>query len=330
MKKIMLTIVTGLSLATAMQSAPPAEHRREIPREFQTGDAPQLTVDNRHGNIRIIEGQENRILFKIEITAKAKSEEQAREIAESISVDFSQTGDRVSAKTRMGNLNCNNCRIAIHYTVVAPRSAVMQLSNRHGDIILNDAVKPLEVDLAHGDLEAGTLDRATVSLQHGKATIQAAAQLKIDTRHSRLDLGTVEQLETDVQHGQIRVNSAGDFILHAQHTGVTIDRLRSRLAVEGTFSHGSLDIDAIDPEFSQIKIKAAHSGLRIALTRDHHFRANLSTRHGSIHAGETTFNDVNLQERAMHGNSITGTANTTGSPAATVDISNSHGDIVFK
>ena len=61
-----------------------SEFEIEMKREFTVGSSPSLSISNQFGRIRIIEGTDDKIVFKVNITGKGKDASEAKKIAESI------------------------------------------------------------------------------------------------------------------------------------------------------------------------------------------------------------------------------------------------------
>jgi hypothetical protein len=301
------------------------EFKREIAKEFTVSANPNLDIDNKYGNIRIIEGTENKIIFKIEITGKGRNRQLAQEYAEAVNIHFSQDGNRVSAQTRLESISCNNCGRTIHYTVVAPKSVTMKLTNKYGHIILDDAAKPLNADLKYGNLTARTLEDITLDLKYGNADIGSCNKAVIDSKYCKLKIGKAETLKLDSKYDGISIGTVASFVLDTKYSNVTIDRLDERF-VAVDFDYSKLDISEISTKFSQIKVDARYSTVKLALDSRHSFKAVLYTKYGDIKTGNLTFNNVSLKK----GSAIVGNAGSNANPSAMVDIDVSYGDIKFR
>jgi hypothetical protein len=301
------------------------EYKREVAREFATGANPILDIDNKYGNIRIIEGTENKIMFRIEITGKGRNRKLAQEYAEAVDIRFSQEGNRVAATTRLESISCNNCGRTIHYTVVAPKSVTMNLTNKYGNISLDDTGKPLNVDLKYGNLTARTLGDITLDFKYGNADIGSCDKAVIDSKYGKLKIGKVETLRLDSKYDGIDIGTVASFVLDTKYSNVKIGRLSERF-VAVDFDYCKLDIPEISAGFSQIKIGARYSTVRLALDSRHSAKVTLYTKHGDIKADNLTFNNVSLKKSSA----IVGNIGPGANPSATVDIDVSYGDIVFR
>lgn len=323
MKKIILTLLLSISIVSLALAS--KEYKREITKEFAVSASPTLQIDNKYGNIRIIESTENKITFKIEIIGKGKNEELAKKYAETVKINFSQSSNKVSAETELTSISCNNCGRSIHYTVVAPKSVIMNLQNKYGNIYLDNVKQPLKVELKYGDLHAGTLEKTDLDIKYGKATIQSCTNLNLDSKYSSFSFDQIGTLNADSKYDNFTIGTISDFKLETGYTDVKIDKLTQRF-VANNFKYGKLTISDVSTSFSEIKIDAGYSTLNIGLTPSHNFKTALYTKYGKIKTGNITFNNVSLKKE----DTIVGTAGNNSNPTATVNISASYGDIVFK
>ncbi|GHU65076.1 hypothetical protein FACS1894160_0390 [Bacteroidia bacterium] len=302
------------------------EFKLEITKDFSVGSDPNLHIVNKYGNIRIVEGQEKKITFQIEITGKGKTRELAKSYAESVSIDFSANGNLVSAMTNLSSINCNNCGRTINYVVVAPKSVTLNLENKYGGINLDNVIKPLTIDLQYGSIDANSLITAKIDLKYGQVAIQVCEQLNLVCKYSQVNLGKMKTLKIDSKYDNIWVESVSDFRLETGYTNVKIGKLQKSF-VCNELKYGKFSISEVAPDFSQIKIDAAYTNVKISLDSNFSFRANLSTKYGEIHAEKLTFNKVSLSKDKN--TTFSGIVGKDSNPSATVDISVSYGDIDF-
>ena len=336
MKQTILTFVLTFVLSSfasymiASEEANLKEFKREVTREFSVSADPNLRIENKYGNIRIIEGTDNKITFKIEITGKGTTEALAKEYAEAVSIDFAHSGNNISATTVLKEIrNCNNCGRTTHYTVVAPKSVMMNLENKYGNIHLENAIKPLKVDLKYGNIEANTLSDINIDLKNGNATINACENIQMDCGYTKIKIGKANRMKAVSKYDDFQIGTVSDVDMDTKYTKVKIDKLNNSF-VCNDFKYCSLNISDISTQFSRIKIDAGYSNIQLALDKRHSFKATLSSRYGNIKAGDITFNNVSLGNKARNTEGISGIAGSNSNPSAVVDITASYGDIVFK
>ncbi|MDO4703060.1 hypothetical protein [Tannerella sp.] len=323
MKKILFILAITL-LATGAFAAR-KEYKREIVKEFSVGDNPVLSIENKYGNIRIIEGTNRKITFKIEIRGEGRTEEAARKYAESVSVDFSHSGNRVSAHTKFEPINCNNCGRSVHYTVTAPKSVIPLLENKYGNIYLDNLTQPLTVELKYGNLFANAVHKATIDISYGNVTMNKCNNLSVESKYSGIKIDEAQQVVADSKYDHYRIESVTDFEIETGYTDVRIGKLNKRLTAD-RLRYGGLKIAEVANDFSEIRVDAAYSNVKIGLTEEHAFKAALYTNYGKIDTGNLTFHNVSLKKQGC----IVGTAGKSNNPSASVNISVSYGGIVLK
>jgi hypothetical protein len=309
----------------ASEEANLKEFKREVTKEYSVGANPSLRIDNKYGNIHIVEGTDNKITFKIEIIGKGTTDALAKEFAETVSIDFSQSGDNISATTMLKNINCNNCSRNTNYTVVAPKSVTMSLVNKYGNINLENTVKPFNVDLKYGNLKANMLANATVDIKYGNVDINACENINLDSGYAKIKIDKAGKMNTESKYDDFQIGTISDINMNTKYTKVKIDKLNTSF-VCNDFKYCSLDVSEIAPQFSRIKIDAGYSTIKLALDNRHSFKANLSTRYGNIKTGSFSMSNT---QTARNTQSYSGTMGS-GNPSATVDITASYGDIIFK
>lgn len=323
MRKIIFAILLSISFSM-VHAEIQEEYKLEITKDFSVGAEPNLHISNKYGNIRIIEGVENKITFKIEITGKGKTREFAKAYAESVSIDFSESNNKVSAETILMSITCNDCGRTINYVVIAPKSVTLNLENKYGNIYLDNLIKPLNIDLKYGNLEANSVATAKIDLKYGQVAIQTCEQLNMDCQYSQTKLGKTETLIIDSKYDNISVESVSNFRLETGYTNVKIGKLRESFVCE--LKYGNLNISEVASDFSQIKVDAAYTNVKISFNESHNFKANLSTRYGEIRAGKLISNIPQSKNRSS---SFSGTVGKGRNPEATVDIAVSYGNIDF-
>ena len=335
MKRLIFTLLVSIlvSSTVAYGQRNQKEFRREVTKEFSTGVNPSLEIENKYGHIRIVEGTENKISFNIEIIGKGTTEALAKQYAESVSIDFKQSGDKVSAKTVTQSvtqsLNCNNCGRTTNYTVVVPKGVTLNLDNKYGNIYLENSIKPLNVILKYGNMEAATLANVNIDIKYGNVSIDACDDLKIDCSYAKFKIGKAGKINAESKYDDFQIGTISDISMNTKYTKVRIEKLNNSF-ICNDFKYCTLNVSDISPQFSRIKISSGYSNINLALDNRHNFKASLSARYGSIKADHLTFNNVLLRSRVRNTDAITGTAGIENNPFATVEITASYGNIVFK
>ena len=298
------------------------EHERTITKEYTVSSSPSLSINNSFGNIKIIEGADNKIVFNITITGKGNDIDIAKKYAETVDVKFIQNGNNVSAKTEFGKMNCKNCGRSVNYEVTVPKNTKHLLENKFGDINVNNISEPLEIKLEFGKLFANVLSDVNLFLQYGEATINKCGDVIIKSGFSKYKIGEINSITGDVSYDGFNIEELASADVKSGFTNFDIQKLKKSF-LSKNFSYGSLKVKNVDYNFSEIKINASFSKINIPLDEKHNFKATLYCSFGNIKTGKVVFLEKSLDKK----DAIVGIAGNVKEPSALVDLSNSYGDI---
>ena len=351
MKKILITLVLVFS-ATQM-FAQREEYTREIKKEFSVNTNANLSITNKYGDVKIVEGNEGKIIFTIKITGKDKNAKKAQEYAEKTDVNFTHKGNHVSAETIIGKMNCNNCGINVNYVVVVPRSTTMNFDVKYGNLILNNTAKPLNIDMKYGNISANNIADAKIDIGYGKiivnkcddlnliikysnVKIDKVGNLKLDSKYSNFAFDKILSIKSISKYDGFKIGVIDDFEIATGYANVAVDKLNKNF-VANDFKYCKLSIANIAEDFSKIKINASYTTVILGLNERHNFKANLKTEYGNIKYGNVRMTTTGIgaaaftkTDKSSKHTTIAGYAGKSSNPASEVEISTRYGDIVFK
>ena len=299
-----------------------SEYKREFTKDFFVGSSPSLNIKNSFGKINIKEGADDKIVFKITITGKGKNDELAKKYAEMADVDFNQNGNSITAKSTYEKLNCKNCGRTIDYEVTVPKMIKLSLDNKYGDVVINNAYEPLVVNVDFGKFFANVVSDIDLSVTYGGATINKCENMKIKSGFSKFKFGEVGSMTGKIEYDGYDIKELGSADFTSGFSNMDIEKLKKSFSA-GKFSYGSLAIKNVEPDFSDIKIDASFSKIRVALSGNHNFKATLYTSFGNIKTGKVVFFEKTLDKK----DAIVGVVGKIKEPSSTVNISNSYGNI---
>lgn len=326
MKKLLLTSIIMLIAATLL--AQKAEFVHKIDKDFAVSKDAVLTVTNKFGNVNIIEGSEGKIVFNIEITGQGATADIAKKIAENVNVNFTDSNNRISAKTVTDNINCSNCSRSINYTITVPPSTAMNFELKHGNLRMDETQKPLNVLMQHGNVNANIVKNAAIDIRHGNVSINKCEELKHVSAHSNLESGYIGNATLDIKHGNCDIKEIVDCRIESRHSNINIENLKNNYT--GNIAHGNLNINNISTDFSSIAVEGSFSNLAINLNSSHNFTANLLAEFGSIKLKSVKLNPSSHAEKDGMTTKLKGIAGKLNNPKAKVMLSTKHGNISFK
>lgn len=281
------------------------EVSKTIHRQMEVGADAVLEIENQFGNIFITEGNTNAITFTITVMVKGQDQKKVQDMANRIDVKFSESRSKVSAKTLFptnNNLNNENDKIEVNYTVTVPASIYLQLNNKFGNIYLKDCKQGVDVSLDFGDMEVSRLqaDNNNIKLKFGKLKLQQAKNLQLEMSYSKAEIGAVSRLicsdeysSTSIQQvdilkstkfvfGKMYLATAGEIeTSDVRYSTLSVEQLMKRATIR-SLQFSQLDIKNIDTNFENISVGSAYSEVKVELSSEISCNVDLSVSMADI------------------------------------------------
>lgn len=276
---------------------------RHVTKTFDAIGGMELIVDNRYGNIVVRTWESNEISFSVEIKGKARKEDMAQKMADRVRINFTRNPSSVSARTVIAEKkeNCSDCGVEINYTIQVPRYVRLNLSNKYGNILLDQIDQPFRGDIRYGDLRVERLGgrsnrvechygnvyvmQATtlaLSAAHSDVTVDKAASLTVTTSYSGVRVGETDYMTMNSKYDNYHVKRVGQLFADApKYTQFRVEQLEQSLSVTG-MSYGSIKILKVSPEFARIQVNATYSDIQIGLSTRQVVQLDITNRYGQI------------------------------------------------
>lgn len=313
-------LLAGLvTLGANLSETQPGELSKSIEKEFDITANGTTSISNKHGKVDIKTWDQNKVKFEISIAVESGKKETAQRLLDGITVDFSNSSDRVSAEThidRQGSWSRGYTKMEINYRVYLPATNHLRVQHSHGDLAITDMKAGVELDLKHASLSAGDFGgNAKIDFAHGKGTIgsigdldanlshaglsaknigdgevqcshssfeaQSAKKIASSSAHSRINLGAIAGFNSgNSSHDQISIQSAREVRVHSSHSTIRIKEDATKL--EFDMHHGSC-FSGLGGDFSEASIRGEHTNFELIIDRSSKFMLEASSEHGGIH-----------------------------------------------
>lgn len=348
-KSLLLTTGLLLLVVAAYCSEFSKEVKRTVTKTFQVKANDELNITNKYGNITIVPWSKSEISFSIEITGKGENQQTAETMANSVSIDFNQTGNKISAETQFAskNFQCNNCGRTIHYTVNAPADIYLNLTNKYGNISLDKTERSFICNLKYGNLNAEQLTQKNNDIwcKYGNISIKEVPQLKLNLGYSNSNIGKVAELTLESAYSNLKSDEIGTLTLDSKYDKFTINTLGSGHLNSGysnfnienlekefimpRLSYSKLKINNVNSSFTTIQINAAYTTVKIGVSPEDNFKVDLETRYGNIKTNGLRLTDVHTDTDDRYTKVLRGTAGSQTNPSAFIKITNKYADIIL-
>jgi len=161
---LLFCICSFANIAEAREKA-----EKVITKSFNVDKTSNLSIENKYGNIQVKTWNKNEIYFEVKIKVEASTQKEVQEITDAVDIEFSQSGNTVSAKTVYKNMNCNNCSRDVNYQVMVPDGINYNITNSYGNVNLPDIKGNANLTVKYGNVVVGNLagSKNTIDVKYG-------------------------------------------------------------------------------------------------------------------------------------------------------------------
>ncbi|HLN74844.1 MAG: hypothetical protein ACM3O8_07495 [Methylococcaceae bacterium] len=341
--KSIFSIMLALLLATStLVSAAGADYTKNIKKAWPKSAVTALKVTNKFGDIKINDLGGDSVTIKVIITVENNSESKAKDLIDKISVDFDKSGGLVSAETNIEEDFRSRQNFSINYQVNIPKNKDLDITNKYGNVVINDLEGKGTFNISYGSMTAGSIkipsgSQAVVNVNYGSADIESVNEAAMVFKYSKLNGGEFGQLNLDSKYSPgINLHRVNNLHLDSKYDNISIDEL-GNLKSESKYSsykiglihetfdlntgYGSVRINEVDAKFKKINIENSYGGVNI----------NLNNLSYELKA-ECSYCDVNYPQDRFKGDKVKDNQNFSldghvGTGGGTVTINSRYGGI---
>jgi len=228
------------------------EFTRTIKKDFPVNADAQLIINNKFGVIHCTNWENNTISFDIKITVTAHDQSDANKLMDKINISFSNTASLVEAKTIIDNIKFSGKgHFSIDYSVNMPIGISLDLTNKFGDIFINEVQGKTRIDLGYGNMEINKLGNsdnlldisfstanvkwmkgAVVSLKYANLKIDYAGSLRLDSKFSNLEAEKIIVLNVNFEGGNLDMETSSVIDSKIKFSDLEIGRIEKSLNLD--------------------------------------------------------------------------------------------------
>ena len=297
------------------------EQTERLNHTFTIGGSGELQVSNWIGDITITRGGGNEVRVEAIKTARARTEEQARELLPTVRVEFNERGGRAEVKTihsseRNDRSNHRNVSIGVSYTITAPQGTRINVSSFTGNINVTGVKGELSLVSLSGDVrvvEGARVSKATSTSGH------------VEIRGLQSDV----RLEASSTSGNITIaqSRAPRMELVTISGSVSLDNVQAE-QIEASSTSGDLNIAIPFTKSGRYELNSLSGSVRITLMNDTGFELDATTFSGSVKSAVTLVERGGVTDAARRGR-VRRLNGRFGDGTALLDVSTFSGDVII-
>ena len=255
----------------------------------------RLSLRNKHGNINITSWDKDSVVLTATISGRSKSLAKLQESIAKTNINFRQSGNSVDIATVISETSFSKGlnqimsavgvenEITINYEIKVPRGMRMAITNKYGDIYLDNHTGKLDIELSHGNLRANSLkevnhlrsnfgniyiievEKLKGNLLFSQLEIEKADILDLSSKSTEYEFETVNQLRISSSNDKIDIDEVGDFNLVGSLSKVSIDDLLNSSSI--SLKYGKVRIKKVHKEVCSFMATTTRCTLEIGLEK---------------------------------------------------------------
>jgi hypothetical protein len=259
------------------------EFTRLVKKEFIVNPDAQLTINNRFGRVHCANWEKNAVSIEVTITVTAADQEEADKMFKRISIDFTDSPSAVTATTIMQEMKqSGKGRFSIDYMINIPVSINLDVTNKFGDIYINEIQGKTRLNLGYGNLEAKKLGNsdnlldikfskarvnwikgAVVSLKYSEMVLDYAGSLRLDSKYSNLDADKIIALNVVFEGGKLDMENSSAVDSKSRFSDIDIRRIEQSLNLD--IQYGNCDVHEMPATFTSVNIRNKYGDVTVGL-----------------------------------------------------------------
>jgi hypothetical protein len=349
-EKTLMVMIAALTSITLWSQ----DLTKEIKKEFPVNENTRFEIYNKFGNIDIINNDDALLSIKVVIRTNGKDQENARKMLDMINVNITQEGDLIKVVTDIDedfgkyfkNFHSDNDNLLINCSVSMPKTLPVYVSNKYGNVFINELVSTSTIDVKYGKLTANKIIHDSrepltkVYLSYSTGSIQETKWIEADIKYSKLNITESKALAIISKYSKVNIVNGSSVVSESKYDTYEIDKLVNFVttAAYGHFNIGYLSgklqvdskytdviVDRIAAQFEGIKVNNSYGTYKLAIDPSASYRINTYSKYCNVvypenNAKVSRFNENNEMK-------VNGTVGADQSPKAEVTVTSHYGNI---
>ena len=295
-KTKILAIVLFLLVAGANTGFGHDEYTRVIKKEFTVNPDAQLIIDNSFGKVHCNNWDKALVQIEITVTVEESDRKSADKVMDGISFDINGSASQVTARTIIGEGGFKGRNhVTIDYMINMPTTISPDISNKFGDIYINEFSGKGKINLSYGNLEANKLGNsdnlieikfgkanvkwiqgAVLNLKYSEMEVDYAGSLRIDSKYSNLNANKIIALNVNFEGGKFNMENSSSVDSKSKFSDIDITRIEQSLSLD--IQYGNCSVHEMPADFSSVSIKNKYANVDIGLADNANYSLDADLR----------------------------------------------------
>lgn len=274
---------------------------KAINKTYTTTANAKVKIENSYGNINVYLWNEDKISIQVLIKVTGSNEAKVEKRLSEINVNFSANQSQVSAETEINGTSWNNngnLSYEINYIVKIPKNGSIDLTNKYGNIAVEQLNGSSSIDLEYGNLNLGRFESKsnTFDLAYcNNSKIEFIDQLSLSSNYCDVTIDKNYGATLNGNYNNFKFQHVGNVTFEGNYTKLKTITMQS-FNCEGnylTLMLGDITATKINTNYSAIEmngtnktktigIDSNYTKVKINCSADFGFDFDISTNYGSL------------------------------------------------
>jgi hypothetical protein len=307
---IALLVAFSFSIAATAQ-----ETTRRFSKSWPVSEVETLEIINKFGEVKISDKGGSQVTIEVVVTIEG-SESRAKALLDDITVSFGSLGSKATAETKIASNFKSRGKFSIDYTVNIPASKNLNITNKFGNVVMQNLNGKGIFDIGYGNLTAGQLNTpgsdgfrlnleygkadaesmkdARVSLSYSKMFVKSAENVVLESKYSTLDIDKLKALRVDSKYDTFNFGSMVSLEGDSKFTNYRIATIEKRLKLVS--GYGTVRVDHIPADFELIDVNSSYAQISLGIENNAAYQVYATCDYCSIDYPQSNFVGNRMKE----------------------------------
>lgn len=252
-------IILVLGIASNLLVFSQETFTRKIEKSFDLDNTGELYLENKYGNVTFNGWDKNKVEITVDIKVTNKKKDKAKELFERVEVNFKTADNFVNVVSEISDKNSgffakyfnkvnpfefDKSNVEIHFTVNLPVVAEIEVSNKFGDVFIQDWEGKLKANVEHGDLWVNnSITNANINMTFGKLRAKSMGYATINLKNGNINIEEIKDLTLETSGTNIEIDHVDNLDITSSKDEVAIGYVGS---LNGDLRFSDIEINSID------------------------------------------------------------------------------------
>ncbi|MCC9137199.1 hypothetical protein ACFSKU_04310 [Pontibacter silvestris] len=259
-----------------------SEKRKSFDKTYKVSNSELLNIENKFGKIHVNTWNRKEVQVRIDIVARASSEQNAQKILDGITISESRDSKMISLRTEMESIRTSgnsNRSFEINYTVFMPEENPVALKNSFGEVYLADLKGKADITVKYGSLKTNNLSNSSnnIRVAFGSGSCGFINHGNIDVAYSDFSVDGTNGLQGSSKFSDLIIGSLGEVL--------TMD-----------VKYGSFKVDNISRNVRSINVASGFSPVSLGFADNSAFDFDVNVQFADFKYDKSSVNITSLEK----------------------------------